>query len=531
MKMKTRDIFLSHRELDKDFVRRLAADIEQQSSEQNSRRRLQTWLDEAEIRPGQSIPAAINEGLEKSRFVALILTPNYFQSESGWTDAEWHAILSQDPDNRRGHILPILAADCPYIPMLLRHLAPLDMRGKGYEREVERLLAILRDEPLPRPTTYRGQAISPNGRIDRATLVAERAVPDAEPDVFTERLYCNLLPVEKLPQHVYVASIASEHLKTRTDGSHIVPSKEDLKNIIRRAQEERKVEKVFSPAFRIVEDTIVTFHDLEHPENPFTGVIDDDDVEAIRINEVLQDENDRRVITSLLNMSVSRHACRAGLVSDDTKKGRFFFPPGKNGANVISWMPKRTRARRTVAKPLYNKNNTLVFWRHQGAYLQMLFLANKFYLKIEPTWVLTKDGKEVMTGPDVGRHVIKWTGPERNLMVLYHVRFWTTILQRGGGPISIWTGDQRLELSPIPAQIQQTFGVAHDQKDLMRLLDDEATLIAEDEEDIADRVSVKAVEKSTGIFIEDDETGDFLFDIEGLDDLDDFSDEADSNEN
>lgn len=101
--MKTRDIFLSHRELDKDFVRRLAADIEQHPGAQSNRSRsLQTWLDEAEIPPGQSITGAINGGLEKSRFVALILTPNYFQSESGWTDAEWHAALSQDPDNRCG---------------------------------------------------------------------------------------------------------------------------------------------------------------------------------------------------------------------------------------------------------------------------------------------------------------------------------------------------------------------------------------------------------------------------------------------
>ena len=87
------------------------------------------WLDEAEIRPGQSVPEMINQGLETSRFVALVMTPAYFRSESGWTDAEWHAALYVDPDNRRARLLPLLVEDCPYIPYLLRHLRAIDFRG------------------------------------------------------------------------------------------------------------------------------------------------------------------------------------------------------------------------------------------------------------------------------------------------------------------------------------------------------------------------------------------------------------------
>src|SRR3972149_6126786 len=73
-----RDVFLSHRSTDKELIRQLAADVESQDYKD---RKLTTWLDEAEIRPGQSIPAMINEGLEKSRFIALVLTPDYFSSE------------------------------------------------------------------------------------------------------------------------------------------------------------------------------------------------------------------------------------------------------------------------------------------------------------------------------------------------------------------------------------------------------------------------------------------------------------------
>jgi hypothetical protein len=148
-----RDIFLSHRSVDKVFVRRLAADIE---SVMFQERPLLTWLDEAEIRPGQSVPGMVNQGLEVSRFIGLVLTPAYFQSESGWTDAEWHSALHVDPDNRRVRILPLLAADCPYIPILLRHLDAIDLRGNEYDYGLKRLLAVLREEPLPRPVAYRG---------------------------------------------------------------------------------------------------------------------------------------------------------------------------------------------------------------------------------------------------------------------------------------------------------------------------------------------------------------------------------------
>jgi len=57
------DVFLSHRSADKLFVRKLAADIEATPC---GDRYLTAWLDEAEIRPGQSVPGMVNHGLEWS---------------------------------------------------------------------------------------------------------------------------------------------------------------------------------------------------------------------------------------------------------------------------------------------------------------------------------------------------------------------------------------------------------------------------------------------------------------------------------
>ncbi len=335
---------------------------------------------------------------------------------------------------------------------------------------------------------YRGQLVTTSGKVDRSTLLSERAAPDADPDVVSEKLYCNLLPVERLPRYVYAAPILGQLRKWGADGTDALPSKQKLKRTIRAAQEEAGVERPFMPAFRLVEDRVVTFHDLEDPEGPLACVVDAEEIEAVSTTELAQDEDDRRILISLLNMALSRHASRAGLVIDNEKQGRFYFPPRGSAPNIMTWRPLKRKARRTVAKAAI-KDGKVLFWRHLGAYLRMLFLANKFYLKVTPTWVITEDGKRIRGGPQVGKLVGNWTRAERNLHVLYHVRFWTTVLRKGSGAISVRAGDQWLDIATVPAFVQQSYGIADDQRDLLRLLDQEAELIAEAEDEEADRAT------------------------------------------
>lgn len=476
-----RDIFLSHRSIDKDFVRLLAGDIE---TIPYASRTLLAWLDEAEIRAGQSIPAEIEKGLQNSRYIGLILTPEYFNSPSGWTDAEWHAMIGADPDNRRARILPILAESCPFIPFLLRHLKMIDMRRDLYDRGFDELIAVLTDQPLKRPTSARGQLVTPGGMIDRASLMAERSVPQSLPDAVVEKLYSNLLPVERLPTHLYISPIASGLLKERKDGSKAIPSKQTLKEAINQYQKDNDL-PVYNPSFRVFEGNIWTFHDLADPLSPFLAVVENEATEAFTTKELMVDEDFRRVVISLLNMSISRHMHRCGLTSDNELFNRFHFSAIDANERTISWIPNKKRSSRAVAKP-YVRNDKVEFWRHQAAYLKVLFLANKLYLQISPTWVITDDGHNVRRGPQIGLIVSRWTSPERNLHVLYHVRFWTHVMRRDKpGPIYVYAGDQSIEIGTNPAYIQQSYGVSRDQKDLIGMLDqeDDEILIIEEEFD------------------------------------------------
>ena len=67
------DVFLSHSAKDKAVVRPLAERLKKDG--------LRVWFDEWEIRPGDSIPAKIEEGLERSRVLVRCMSANAFSSD------------------------------------------------------------------------------------------------------------------------------------------------------------------------------------------------------------------------------------------------------------------------------------------------------------------------------------------------------------------------------------------------------------------------------------------------------------------
>src|SRR5207237_9525054 len=113
----------------------------------------------------------------------------------------------------------------------------------------------------------------------------------------------------------------------------------------------------------------------------------------------------RDVLVSLRNMEIGRHFGRAGLVIDEEKHGRFFFPDRDGQPHTITWTPRKKKATRLVAKPM-TQDGKVLFWRNLGAYVGITFLANHFYIQISPTWVITSDGHTPATSPGMTRQVI-----------------------------------------------------------------------------------------------------------------------------
>jgi energy-coupling factor transporter ATP-binding protein EcfA2 len=124
-------VFISYSHSDREFVRRLAADLRG--------RDFDIWLDEWEIRVGDDIRRGIEHGISTYDYFAVVLSPA--SVASNWVQSELSGAFSRQVKDRRIQILPILLADCE-IPPLIAGQAKADFTGH-YERGLAQLLASM----------------------------------------------------------------------------------------------------------------------------------------------------------------------------------------------------------------------------------------------------------------------------------------------------------------------------------------------------------------------------------------------------
>jgi hypothetical protein len=108
--MKKPIIFICHSSKDKSFVRDLTKRLNGYGVE--------TWIDELEIKIGQSIHEKINEGLGKSDFLVVVLSKASVASR--WVREELNSAASLEKLKNIGtFILPALLEKCDVPPLLL----------------------------------------------------------------------------------------------------------------------------------------------------------------------------------------------------------------------------------------------------------------------------------------------------------------------------------------------------------------------------------------------------------------------------
>ena len=117
------DVFLSRSSKDKAFVRPLAERLRADG--------LKFLLDEWALKPGDSIPAKIEEGLEHSRVLVLCMSANAFGSD--WAQLEYGMFRFRDPLNK----------ECRFIPLRFDDAHIGDLHGSGSKL----LMRLLRELP------------------------------------------------------------------------------------------------------------------------------------------------------------------------------------------------------------------------------------------------------------------------------------------------------------------------------------------------------------------------------------------------
>ncbi len=133
-------IFLSHSRQDKDFVQRLTKDLRRNGHV--------VWIDESEIRVGDSLIEKIRDGIDKVDFVAAILSKTSVQSE--WVKRELDVAMNREIESKRVIVLPIMIEKVE-LPGFLKGKFYADFRNTDlYNDSLEKLLTKLGPTEKPK---------------------------------------------------------------------------------------------------------------------------------------------------------------------------------------------------------------------------------------------------------------------------------------------------------------------------------------------------------------------------------------------
>ena len=97
------------------------------------------WLDEWQIKVGESIPRKINVALQECKYFIIVLSPN--STNSKWVEEEFYATYGNIFSDSGKVILPVLLEQCE-VPYILKHYKYANFLG-DYKRGLNELMNAL----------------------------------------------------------------------------------------------------------------------------------------------------------------------------------------------------------------------------------------------------------------------------------------------------------------------------------------------------------------------------------------------------
>ncbi|MFT3911501.1 MAG: TIR domain-containing protein [Ferruginibacter sp.] len=124
-------IFVSHSSIDKPFVRTLKAELEKKG--------IKVWLDEVDIRVGQSITNEISNALDKSDIFCFVISK--YSTNSGWVDREFASIMPLIVSGKTS-LIPCRLDDSK-IPVIINDIKYADFR-KEFSFGINQLFDVIK---------------------------------------------------------------------------------------------------------------------------------------------------------------------------------------------------------------------------------------------------------------------------------------------------------------------------------------------------------------------------------------------------
>lgn len=205
------NIFLSHSHADKLFVRKLANDLKAEGHK--------VWLDEAEIKIGDSLIKKLQTGLYEVEYVVAIISTNSVRSP--WVEKELDIAMNREIREGKVVVLPILIEKVEPLPSFLDgKLYGHFIDKKRYKQNFKSFLSGLKKphyKPLQEHLLLKGVTIHPD--LQREGVLDLLGAKIAIDDVFVDAEFAGfegvkenqlaLLPSSKghpeLPNYVYEA--------------------------------------------------------------------------------------------------------------------------------------------------------------------------------------------------------------------------------------------------------------------------------------------------------------------------------------
>jgi TIR domain len=146
------DVFISYSKVDQEFVAQLSSRLKRDG--------FSVFYDQAEIVAGDSIVNALSAAIRSATHMLVIMSPAYF--ESRWTVAELDLALSEEFEEGRVKVIPILSSPCE-IPPLLRSKLYADFTAPdAMERQYPRLIGALKGVAPHLPHARRDRSATPS---------------------------------------------------------------------------------------------------------------------------------------------------------------------------------------------------------------------------------------------------------------------------------------------------------------------------------------------------------------------------------
>ncbi len=387
---------------------------------------MRVFIDDRDIEPGHNMVEAIVRGLEQSRYVCPVVSPNSVMAE--WPPMEWSIAISSDPSGRKGRIIPLWLGGCS-IPavLLIRHALYFD-NDEHSNKSYKKLVSTLKGESNRRANIV----------LDPTSANHDELFPTTCEDDVDEQLLSNLFPVSAMPETVWYG-----------------PTRRTNEEVYRHLTS--KVSGIL-PTFIVKNRKIFCFWNLNAAKCPFRGLLSAAVIENDSVSNWIDNVDKNRWLMELLNKGMKHHCRNLDLWFDNTHK-RYLFSPLYGSDRTISWNTGRRKSTRTVVKKYTRGVSGDVFWAHQTLKAKFTTVGRDIFLQLDPGWTFTADGSMPLPKEQIGPLSVKWTTKEHNSSMLYHIRFWSSYLSQHHKSIVLKLGDS-------PCTIDTTPGIANMNKGL-----------------------------------------------------------------